>query len=324
MSQSTHTKTGAGTSAAAAVPPATDLPVVDIAALKKVGTLQQRDKEFFVLRLRLVGGDINSELLAAVSEIARVHGRGEIHLSTRQGIEIPWVHHSQAMAARAALEAAGLKMGACGPRCRVVVACPGATICRWGVIDTKDLAARLDAEFFGQETPHKFKFGVTGCPHNCAKASENDFGVTGSILPAWEAAGCTGCNLCLGICPTKAIREENGEYLLDEAKCIQCSICTSGCPAGSWKRARAGYRVSIGGTMGKIPRLATWIGPLTTDVETVLALARAAIAWYRANGRKRERFGHTIDRLGVEHAREEILVAAGLAGERVTGAGSEN
>jgi dissimilatory sulfite reductase (desulfoviridin) alpha/beta subunit len=282
-------------------------PIVDIAALKKVGTIQQRDKEYFVLRLRLVGGDITADLLKKVSAIAKEYGRGDIHLSTRQGIEIPFVHYSRAVEARAAIEAAGLKMGACGPRFRVIIACPGETICKWGIIDTKKIAKDLDQKYFGTETPHKFKLAVTGCPHNCAKATENDIGIMGGILPRWNSAQCTHCGLCVSVCPTQAISQINNEYVLDETKCIYCSICTALCPMNSWEKAKTGYLITIGGTMGKKPRFGTKLTGLIESLETVYALIEKIITYYQKQGRKKERFGHTLDRIGVDQARKEIL-----------------
>jgi anaerobic sulfite reductase subunit C len=280
---------------------------IDLAAYKKVGMIQQKQQEYFAMRLHGVGGDFTSEQLQKVAAVAEKYGRNQIHLSTRQGIEIHFVHHSKLEEARKELETAGIIMGACGPRVRVVVACPGGATCRWGIIDTKPLSQYLDQKYFRQDTPHKFKIAVTGCPHNCAKATENDLGIMGGILPEWRKESCNYCDLCINSCPTGAIYQEDGEYRFDETKCIYCSICTSNCPTNSWVAAKKGYTLWIGGTMGKIPRLAT---RLTSFIETETELYRLAdhiIEYYRANGKKRERFGHMIDRLGVAKVKSEIL-----------------
>lgn len=279
----------------------------DLAELKKVGMIQQKQKEYFAMRLHAVGGDFTAVQMKKIAEVAETFGRGELHLSTRQGIEIHFVRHDDLEPARAALESVGVTMGACGPRVRIVVACPGNRTCRWGVIDTKDIAHELDRRYFRQDTPHKFKMAVTGCPHNCAKATENDIGVMGGIMPVWDRASCTDCGLCVNTCPVKAIEKRDEEYVLDEERCINCSICTANCPAGSWRAERQGYLLWIGGTMGKIPRLATRLGGLIETRERLFELIERAIEYYRRNGRKRERFGHTIDRIGVETVTREIL-----------------
>jgi len=279
----------------------------DAAEFKKVGMIQQKQKEFFAMRLHAVGGDFTAAQMRKVAEVAERFGRGELHLSTRQGIEIHYVCMENLAEARAALESVGVTMGACGPRVRIVVACPGNRTCRWGIIDTKEIAAYLDEKYFRSETPHKFKMAVTGCPHNCAKASENDIGVMGALIPEWRAEECIQCDLCVHACPTGAIRRVGDEYLLESEKCINCSICTANCPKGAWKNAKEGYLLWIGGTMGKIPRLASKLGGVIESKDELYRLVARAIEYYRAHGKKRERFGHMIDRIGLDKVREDIL-----------------
>ena len=282
-------------------------PQFDLAAYKKVGMIQQKQKEYFAMRLHAVGGDFSAEQLQKVAEVARKYGQGQVHLSTRQGIENHYVHYTKLEEARQALEKAGIAMGACGPRIRIVVACPGGSTCRWGTIDTKKISHELDQKYFRQDTPHKFKIAVTGCPHNCAKATENDLGIMGGILPAWRQESCTHCDLCINTCPTGAIDKRDGEYRLDETKCIYCSICTSNCPNDSWVIARQGYILWIGGTMGKLPRLATRLRNLIETEAELYRMVEKVVEYYRKNGRKRERFGHMIDRLGEAVVKEELL-----------------
>lgn len=290
-------------------------PEIDLAAFKKIGMIQQKQKEYFAMRLRAVGGDLTAKQLKKISEIAEKYGKGEVHLSTRQGIEIHNVHHSKLEKARLELEQAGIYMGACGPRVRIIVACPGEATCRWGIIDTKLLAAELDKKYFREDTPHKFKLSVTGCPHNCAKATENDIGIMGAILPRWIASSCTDCQLCVNICPTKAIERVEDKtdktkkpgYILREERCINCSICTSSCPANSWVIAVKGYNLFIGGTMGKVPRLGTILKKLIPTKEELHALIERSLRYYQRDGRKKERFGHMIDRVGLAKVHGEIL-----------------
>jgi len=280
--------------------------IFDPAALKRIGVIQQKQKEYFAMRLHAVGGDFTAEQMKKVAHVAETFGRGQIHLSTRQGIEIHYVHYSNLEIARKELEEAGIAMGACGPRIRIIAACPGETTCKWGIINTKAVARDLDEKYFREDTPYKFKLAVTGCPHNCAKASENDIGVMGGIEPVWDASVCSDCGLCVEICPITAIQKIDEAYVSDVSKCINCSLCTSSCPAGAWKPAKQGFILWIGGTMGKTPRLATrWPG-LIESKDELYSLIDRAIEYYRRNGRKRERFGHTIDRIGVNEVKDRI------------------
>lgn len=284
---------------------------LDLAALRRVGVIQQRQKEYFAMRLHAVAGSFTSGQMKKVAEVAERFGRGQLHISTRQGVEIHYVHHSQIELVRKELETAGVTMGACGPRIRIITGCPGEATCRWGVIDTYEIALHLDRAYFRQDTPHKFKMAVTGCPHNCAKATENDIGVMGGIEPIWDRSACGGCGLCTNICPTGAIEKIDDTYAIDPVKCINCSICTSSCPSEAWKPERCGFIFWLGGTMGKIPRLATRVPGLIESKERLYALIDRAIEYYRFHGRKKERFGHMIDRIGIDKTLEEITDGRG-------------
>jgi anaerobic sulfite reductase subunit C len=284
---------------------------LDQAALGKVGMMRQTQPDYYVMRLKAVAGDLTARQLACIADVAERYGRGSVHLSTRQGVEIHYIHRDNLETAKGILGEAGVEMGACGPRVRSIVACPGAETCRWGVIDTKEMARELDARYFKQEMPSKFKLAVTGCSSNCTKANENDIGIRGAIEPLWVADSCTDCGLCVSFCPVHAIeRHDTSEafrYEAEEESCINCTVCSSLCPSSAWVVGRKGYTVFIGGTMGRKPRFASVLKKIVETEEEVYALVDAAVACYRENGLKKERFGHTIDRIGLENIREEIF-----------------
>jgi dissimilatory sulfite reductase (desulfoviridin) alpha/beta subunit len=271
--------------------------------------IKQKQAGRFAVRLRAVGGDLTAAQLKSIASVSEKYGMGGVHLTSRQGVEIHEVETVNLKAAQAELEAAGLKMGAEGNRVRIVIACPGNSTCRYGSIDTKAIAAELDERYFRMEMPYKVKIGVTGCPNNCGKAREADIGIMGTRVPKWERGECIDCHLCVNLCAPKAITEKDGEYLRDADKCINCSACTVRCPKGCWTAESFGYSVLIGGTLGKIPRLAV---PLTKPVATqeeALALVEKTICYYRKHGQPRERLGHLMTRLGDDVVRQGILGA---------------
>ena len=271
------------------------------------GAVRQKQKGYVALRLHAVGGEFTSAQMRAITGVAEKYGRGRLHISTRQGIEIHFVPVSAIEPAVGELEAAGVGMGANGPRVRIITACPGAETCRWGIFDTKEVATYLDRAYFSQMAPHKCKIAVTGCPNNCAKATENDIGVMGAIVLAWNEAACDDCGACEKICPVSAIRKVDERYLVDTAVCLNCSRCTSSCPRGAWTVARRGFVLWIGGTMGRTPRLADRVDGLIESTEELYSLIERAFSYYRRNGRPKERFGRTIDRMGLAAVVQEIV-----------------
>ena len=64
---------------------------VDYAALKKGGFMRQKQKGCFSLRIAVVGGNLTAENIKTVAEVAEKYGHGYIHMTSRQGIEIPFI-----------------------------------------------------------------------------------------------------------------------------------------------------------------------------------------------------------------------------------------
>lgn len=159
---------------------------VDYAALKKGGFMKQKQKGFGSLRLAVVGGNLTAKNIQTVAEVAEKYGKGYVHMTSRQGIEIPFIKVEDLEKVKEELAAGGVQTGVCGPRVRTVTACQGSEICPSGCIDTYTLAKELDERYFGRELPHKFKFGVTGCQNNCLKAEENDVGIKGGMTVEYK------------------------------------------------------------------------------------------------------------------------------------------
>jgi anaerobic sulfite reductase subunit C len=281
--------------------------LANVDELKRVGIVGQKRKDYYLIRLRTIGGGMTAGELDVVAAVSRKYGDGKVHLTTRQGVEIHNIHADDLRASREELEQGGIVLGVCGPRGRGIVACPGNATCTSGIIETKELAAELDAEYLRKQAPHKFKIGISGCPNNCSKPVENDIGVMGGVLPGWEKEACIACKLCVSICPVQAIEQRGKEFVLDAEKCILCGLCINNCPSSAWTAQKTGYTLYLGGTMGKKPRLGTKARVLIETKEELKGYINRAFDYYVAHGKKKERFGHTLDRIGVDKAFVEIF-----------------
>jgi dissimilatory sulfite reductase (desulfoviridin) alpha/beta subunit len=278
---------------------------VNYAALKAGGFMRQKQKDTFSLRLRVVGGTVTAEQLVAIKQVADQYGKGYIHLTSRQGIEIPFIQLKDIDAVKEALDQGGVVPGVCGPRVRTVTACQGGRCCPSGCIDALEIAETLDARYFGRELPHKFKFGVTGCQNNCLKAEENDFGVKGGYAVSWKEEDCIQCGVCVKVCRSGAIALEDGKITLDENKCNHCGRCVKSCPTEAWE-GQSGFLVSFGGTFGNNIQKGTELLPLIQDTDTLLRVADAAIDFFAANAKPGERFAKTLERVGWEPFKEKV------------------
>ena len=279
---------------------------VDYAALKKGGFMRQKQKGFFSLRIQVVGGNLTAENIKTVAEVAEKYGKGYVHMTSRQGIEIPFVNFEDIEEVKAELAKGGVKPGVCGPRVRTVTACQGSEICPSGCIDTYSLAQELDEHYFGRELPHKFKFGVTGCQNNCLKAEENDIGIKGGMEVSWVEDKCIGCGVCEKACRQGAITLEDGKISVDNSKCNYCGRCFKACPTDAWNTIH-GYIVSFGGLFGNSINKGETIIPFIENKEKLMEICDAALNFFAENAKPSERFKFTIDRVGREKFEQRIL-----------------
>ncbi|MDR2945706.1 MAG: 4Fe-4S binding protein [Candidatus Adiutrix sp.] len=269
--------------------------------MKKHGFIAQRQEGFFALRLKVTGGRLTGAQLAALSRLAETYGRDEVHLTSRQSMEIPFIRLEEAEAFLRELEAAGMSPANVGAGLRTITACPGADVCRRGLTAPQEMAVFLEENLEAHDLPHKFKVGLTGCHNNCLKADTNDVGLQGGLFPLWSRPDlCTFCGLCQRVCPAQAISVNDSELIFESSKCVQCGRCYNHCPQKCWN-GRGGWHLTFGGLYGNDQQRGRRLWTtLQTDENSILSTINKALDYYRQNARKGERFGRALRRLGWE------------------------
>lgn len=278
---------------------------VDLAALKAGGFIMQKQADLFSIRLRVPIGNITSQQIAELAEISSKYGKGYVHLTTRQGIQIPFVHLRDLDSVVRDLAVVGLEPGSCGPRVRNIVACPGSRECPNGLGDSQGFGKRIDESFFGRVLPRKIKMAVSGCPNSCAKPQENDIGFVAVVEPELDESLCTYCGLCEENCPTGAIFQVGDLPEVDRARCVHCGTCMKICPTEAWKARQQGWTLFLGGKIGKQPRLANVFKEFITEEEG-LELVEKVLGVFFQLAQKGERLGSMIDRIGLEQFQEAV------------------
>ncbi|MBI2399578.1 MAG: 4Fe-4S binding protein [Deltaproteobacteria bacterium] len=275
----------------------------DFNDLKSGGFIKQRQKDLFTVRLRCPGGRLSTEKLLEISKIAHKYSKkGVVHFSFRQSLEILYVDYKEFSNVVAELEKIGQKVASCGPRVRVPTACGGCEYNPNGLTDTQKMADMVDKTFFGTPTPHKFKTSFSGCPIDCARTKEMDMGFQGVVDPTWEEESCTGCTICSEACKEDAIASDpdTGKPIFDPVKCLFCGDCIRACPTEAWKPKRYGHIVRIGGKHGRHPMEAVEVCSFLPD-EKVPDAIKMTIDWYNANGKRGERIGNALKRVGLDN-----------------------
>ncbi len=141
---------------------------------------------FFMVRIRIPNGLLNSNQLRTIAYLAEKYGFGVADLTVRQNIQLHWVTIEALPEVLDGLERSGLSsLAACGDVTRNITGCPVAGVDADEVCDTSPLveqATRLLAgnpEFYN--LPRKFKISITGCRVWCTYPEINDVGLTAVV-----------------------------------------------------------------------------------------------------------------------------------------------
>lgn len=283
---------------------------VNYKELKKGGFMRQKQPNYFSMRLSCVGGHFTAAQLGTIQAVAEKFGKGYIHLTSRQGIEIPFIHLDNIDEVKRTLQAGGVQVGVCGARVRTITACQGNSVCPSGFIDTLRIANEFEKRFGGRELPHKFKFGFTGCHNNCLKAEENDMGIKGGARPIFNAEKCIYCGLCEAICPVQAISVDKASknFSLDRLKCINCGKCVKSCPAAL--SAETGFIISFGGLYGNKIAIGEKFLPIIFDEQKLYEIVEVALKFFADNAKSGERFRNMLERVGWQVFKERLEAIA--------------
>lgn len=291
-----------------------------IQSVKARGFLLNRGTEKFSGRIVPVAGVYSAEELESISECARKFGSGTVAFTSRLAAEIVGIPFEKIDEADAFARSRGLVFGGTGAKVRPVTSCKGTT-CVYGNIDTQKLGAVLHEKFYlgmsGVKLPHKFKIGVGGCPNSCMKPSLNDVGIEGRCEFEFDGGLCRGCARCAveTVCPSRAVKRQDGKVTLDPEKCLSCGVCIGKCPFGAVpKSGKRVCTVYVGGTWGKYRREGTPLSR-TFSEEEIPELVEKIMLWYKDNAFEKERLGKAVDRIGMQEL-EKALFSDGLSSRR--------
>ncbi|MBO4522227.1 MAG: nitrite reductase, partial [Methanomicrobium sp.] len=234
------------------------------------------------------------------------YGQTEVHLTTRQTIEIPHIHYTKLEEIEADLLKNGTPVGSERDEIVNIVACPGTNRCKFANIDTISLAMKLDEKLFGKEMPIKLRISISGCPYACTSPILNEIGITGRKKPHRTPGLCTGCGHCAEFCRESAIEVKNGAAVVIDGKCFQCGVCIESCPFKLIDVETQGYRITVGGRRGRHPKLGRELVEVETEEEVVEIIEKLSYWIYRRawSGRL---LSDQLDDIQFEKFKEEIL-----------------
>ena len=140
---------------------------------------EELDDRYFMLRVRIDGGQLSSEQLRVISDISVKYARGTADVTDRQNIQLHWIEIESVPAIWEALEAVGLSTTeACGDTPRVIMGCPLAGFDADELTDATPEIAAVSERYIGDPAfsnlPRKFKTSISGCAAQCTHHEIND------------------------------------------------------------------------------------------------------------------------------------------------------
>ncbi len=291
--------------------------------LKKNAFRVTKSRGITASRIRVPGGHLDAQYLSMIQDISQRYGNGTVHITSRQGFEIPGISFEDMAQVNTLLQPIieGLNInqveygtGYSAAGTRNVTACVGNRVCPYGCYDTSAFAQRIEKAIFPNDL--HFKIALTGCPNDCAKVRMHDFGIMGMTEPQFESARCISCGACVKTCKRKsvdALKLINYRPWRNEEKCIGCGECVLSCPNSAWTRSdKKYYRLTLLGRTGKKnPRLGEdfikW-----ADEESITKIILNTYDYVThyidksAPGGK-EHIGYIVDRTGFEEFKKWAL-----------------
>ncbi len=185
---------------------------------------------------RIPAGEIPAKKLAVIAAVAdefnlyvKITGAQRIGMFGARLEQLPYIWER--------LVDAGFESGqAYGKSLRNVKSCLGSTWCRYGVQDSVGMAVELENRYRGLRSPHKFKFGVSGCNRECAEAQGKDVGLI-ATTNGWNLylGGNGGANPRTGACLLRMLPAKKLFVTSTVTSCTTSArrISCSAPPAGS-------------------------------------------------------------------------------------------
>lgn len=148
---------------------------------KRTNVVPQKQAGYVTAAIKLFMGDITSEQLLVVADLAERYSNGNLRTTINQNLVIRWIPESQVEALYDDLSLHGLA----DPGAELVediIACPGTDTCGLGITSSKGLARALAEVFPAGRVPEDLAgvdVKISGCHNSCAQHHISTIGLHG-------------------------------------------------------------------------------------------------------------------------------------------------
>ena len=254
-----------------------------------------------VLKIRAVCGEVTTEQVRKIADIAEKYGNGIIHFAVRGAPEIPGVIAKSIPVI--IKELAAVNMALIEDNVENFQSCFGG-YCSEGLCDPQALLKRIEKRI--QELdPGEINITVSGagCPSSCGIAHLSDIGFHGVMIPVVDSAICTGCGTCVAACKRKSIQVKDKNAVIEMKNCAFCGACRSACPQKAITSKRQGIAVLLGGRGEPGTTLGVKITEFVSEDEA-FRITDNLLQLIKKNGLNTRQL---IDKMGFDDVKRTIL-----------------
>lgn len=164
------------------------------------------------------------------------------------------------------------------------------------IVKAEDLLGFLKERVKGDlKFHHEFRITLADCPNACSQPQIKDIGIIGACSPQLTDEPCTQCEACVEACKEDAITLDPEKVYpqINFSSCLYCGKCMQVCPTGTIVEGIKGFRVQLGGKLGRHPCLAKELPGIYSEAQ-VLAIVKDCLNFYKHNSKHGERFGQLL------------------------------
>lgn len=141
----------------------------------------QKQTGYSSVKIPLFQGDISDTALVRLADIIQQFGEGLARATQSQDLTVRWLSDHELPSLHRQLAALGFTAAAAPENLSV---CAGASICRLGICQSRELAAAICEEFVrrnldSSDKLRRVKINISGCPNSCGRHQIGDIGLYG-------------------------------------------------------------------------------------------------------------------------------------------------
>ena len=263
---------------------------------------ERKPRGMTILRIRATCGEVTSEQVRKIADIAEKYGNSIIHFGVRGAPEIPNVEAKSIAVIRKELAAVNMQL--LDDRVDNMQSCFGG-YCTESLADPQALLKRIEEHIKSLNiTDLKITVSGAGCPSSCGIAHLSDIGFHGVMVPEVDNTLCDGCGLCIAACKRKTIQVKDKKAIIDYQNCAYCGACRSACSPKAISEKRKGIVVLLGGRGEPGTRLGVKIAEFVTEDEA-FDITGNLLKLIKETGLNTQQL---IDKMGFDDLKNAILI----------------